>query len=46
MIQLIAGLKAFHFVILKTIIGILEANSPYSIDKILLPTTPLMQKWV
>ena len=28
MIQLIAGVKAFHFVISKTIVSIQEANSP------------------
>ena len=34
MIQLIAGSKAFHFVISKTIIGVQEANSLYSFDEI------------
>ena len=32
MIQLIFGFKAFYFAILKMIIGIQEAYSPYSID--------------
>ena len=42
MIQLIARFKAFHSAISKMIIGIREANSPYSFDEISLSTTPLM----
>ena len=41
MIQLIAGFKAFHASILKTIVGVQEENSLYLIDKISLPTTRL-----
>ena len=33
MIQLIIRFKAFHSAISKTIIGVQEANSPYSIKK-------------
>ena len=40
MIQLIAEFKAFHSAISRTIVGVQEANSPYSIDKISIPTTP------
>ena len=45
MIRLITGFKAFHSAISKTIIGVQEANSSYSIDEISLPTTST-QKWV
>ena len=38
MIQFIAVSKAFHFAILKTLVGVLEVNSPYSFDEISLST--------
>ena len=43
-IQLIAGSKAFHLVISKTIVDVQEVNSPYSFNKISLSTTPLTRK--
>ena len=46
MIQLIAEFKAFHSAYSKTIIGVQEANSPYSIDEISLSTTLWTQKCV
>ena len=44
MIQLIVEFKAFHSAISRTIVGVQEANSPYSIDKISIPTTPSTRK--
>ena len=38
--SMINGSKAFHSTISKTIVGIQEANSPYSFDAISLSTTP------
>ena len=46
MIQLITGSKVFHSPILKTIVGIQEAISPYSLHEISLSNTTWMRKLV
>ena len=45
-IQLTDVSKAFHSAILKTKFGIQEVISPYSFDKILISSTPLMRKLI
>ena len=44
MIQLITGLRDFHFTILKINFGIQEAISPYSLNEISLSNTSWTQK--
>ena len=44
MIQLIVRSKAFHSTISKTIVGIQEVNSPYSLDEISLSTPMCLEE--